>query len=339
MSILDGRLLNSANVWASTKEDLVALYNCAHTGAVTVRTSLLNGFAHDDSTHQYRFFDAGSMDLFPKDIYTTEAQSRLEVEKVSSLNTLGYSPVALKDYIDIVKSIGQETGGKPVIFSVTGTVPEIVECYHLLALEVERDGLEWMMEVNLSCPNIDGKPPPAYSKPQLLQYLAGLQTVTLGASTMKIGIKTPPYTYQGQFDDLIDALLETTSGGSPCPISFITATNTLGSSLVLDASNDAPAICSSNGSGIGGLAGAALHPLALGNVRTIRRMLDRHVELGDISIVGVGGVSDGAGYHRMRNAGAAAVGIGTALGSYGIDIFEKILNGATALSENKGERK
>lgn len=339
MTTLGGKLLNSANVWASTKEELVALYDCPHTGAVTVRTSLLNGFAHDDSIHQYCFFDAATMAVYSDDIHKTESQSGPKIEKMSSLNTLGYSPVALKDYIDIVKNIGQKPRGKPVIFSVTGTVTEVVECHHLLALEAEQDGLEWMMEVNLSCPNIDGKPPPAYSKPQLLEYLVGLQTVTSEAPTVKIGIKTPPYTYQGQFDDLIAALLEATFGGVSCPISFITATNTLGSSLVLNPANNASVICSSNGLGIGGLAGAALHPLALGNVRIIRRMLDKHKELENILIIGVGGVSDGAGYRRMINAGASAVAIGTALGSYGIGIFRKIVKEAAALSGDDGGEK
>ena len=339
MTFLGGKLLNSANVWASTKEDLVELYDCPHTGAVTVRTSLLNGFAHDDSIHQYCLFDADTMTICQDDVDKTEPRPRLKVESVSSLNTLGYSPIALEDYIDIVRSITQKTHRKPVIFSVTGTASEVIECYRLLAFEAEQDGFEWMMEVNLSCPNIDGKPPPAYSKPHLLEYLAGLQPVTSRAPTMKVGIKTPPYTYQGQFNDLIDALLEITSGGGSCPISFITATNTLGSSLVLNPATNASAVCSSNGSGIGGLAGAALHPLALGNVRTIRRMLDKHERLRKISIIGVGGISDGAGYRRMINAGASAVAIGTALGSHGIDIFEKIMSEAATLSGDDGKER
>ena len=48
-------LLNSASPWATTNEDLQALYDCPYTGAVTVRTSLLGGFNHDDTIHQYAF--------------------------------------------------------------------------------------------------------------------------------------------------------------------------------------------------------------------------------------------------------------------------------------------
>ena len=52
-------LLNSANPWATTKEDLQALYDCPSTGALTIRTSVLGGFQHDDQIHQYRIFGNG----------------------------------------------------------------------------------------------------------------------------------------------------------------------------------------------------------------------------------------------------------------------------------------
>ena len=65
----------------------------------------------------------------------------------------------------------------------------------------------------------------------------------------------------------------------------------------------------------------------MGNVRTIRRMLDQHPALKDIGVIGVGGVSDSAGFRRMMKAGASAVAIGTALGTHGASIFAKIAEG------------
>jgi dihydroorotate dehydrogenase (fumarate) len=67
----------------------------------------------------------------------------------------------------------------------------------------------------------------------------------------------------------------------------------------------------------------------LGNVKTIRKMLDesRCEELKGITVVGVGGVSDAAGFRRMRKVGAGAVGVGTALGREGVGVFEKIAQG------------
>jgi len=81
--------------------------------------------------------------------------------------------------------------------------------------------------------------------------------------------------------------------------------------------------------GLGGLAGAPLHPLALGNVCTIRRMVDARKDkgLGHVQIIGVGGVLDAEGYMRMRAAGADVVGLATGLGILGREVFGGIERG------------
>ena len=332
----DPPLLNSANPWATTKEDLEALYKCPHTGAVTIRTALANGFNHDNAAHQYCFFEPESHIV---KVHSAEAHppsphlTIIPEDPFSSLNTLGYSPFSVHEYLQIINDLllsldleGKPT--KPIIISVAGSTSEVLDHYrsmsHLqLSLnQSHKISARLLMEINLSCPNIAGRPPPAYSRDELLKYLMPLIDADPGGwGTIEVGIKTPPYTYQTQYDELISALLESSKGR--CPISFITATNTLGSSLVLSTSLT-PALNSSTGTGIGGLAGSALHPLALGNVATIRRMLDEHEPLQHIGIIGVGGVSDAAGYERMRAVGAAAVGVGTALGVQGVAVFERI---------------
>lgn len=72
------------------------------------------------------------------------------------------------------------------------------------------------------------------------------------------------------------------------------------------------------------LAGAALHPLALGNVATFRRLLDQSDDTKNILIIGIGGVSDAAGVKRMQAVGAGAVGLASSLGTHGVKIFELI---------------
>ena len=144
---------------------------------------------------------------------------------------------------------------------------------------------------------------------------------------------------------MINALLESAKAEPshlPCPITFITATNTLGSSLLLQPTTESTSessephkvfhhvLNSANGTGIGGLAGAPLHPLALGNVYTIKGHLFQHDELNHIQIIGVGGVEDAEGFKRMRAVGAAAVGVGTALGRKGVHVFEDIAKGLKA---------
>lgn len=319
------KLLNSATPWATTKEQLQRLYECPFTGAVTIRTSLLEGFDHDDSIHQYAFLTDNDGTL------RTPGHSSMAPGKVSSLNTFGYSPESLTTYLGIVCDIYKNDTSrdaerkKPFIFSVSGTPEEVVDCYHKIVLSRHPYVGRMLMEINLSCPNISGKPPPAYSKVELAKYLDALNTLDCVHGGIEVGIKTPPYTHQQQFEDLISALAESTMRSGQRPIDYITATNTLGNCLLLDPKdNCVPLIRSYNGVGIGGLAGAALHPLALGNVRTLRRMLDAHEELANIGIIGVGGVADGAGFNRMLRVGAEAVAVGTAYGCEGIGIFEKI---------------
>ena len=329
----DPPLLNSANAWASTNEDLEALYKCPYTGAITIRTALANGFEHDDATHQYCFFEPkGHKVREPSQEACQLHQGTTLLEPISSLNTLGYSPFSVGQYLKMIENLMlsqqlEDSPTKPVIFSVAGSPDEILNHHRSISRlqinlnQTQRISAKFLMEINLSCPNIARKPPPAYSKDELLKYLTPLVDEDPGGVGIMVGIKTPPYTYQTQFDELISALLESSKGC--CPISFITSTNTLGSSLVLS-EYLAPALKSPTGTGIGGLAGSALHPLALGNVATIRRMLDSHELLQHIEIIGVGGVSDAAGYERMRTVGAAAVGVGTALGIYGVEVFKKI---------------
>ena len=302
---------------------------------MTIRTASAKGFNSDSAIHQYCFFEPknhrinGHSDGAP----SPPSPGTFRGEPMSSLNTLGYSPLAVPEYLQIISDLlisldlkGKPT--KPIIISVAGSTAEILDHYRSIShlqinlIQSHSISARLLMEINLSCPNIAGKPPPAYSREELLEYLMPLTDADPGGpGTIEVGIKTPPYTYQRQFDELISALLE--SSKSRCPISFITATNTLGASLVLSESFN-PALYSSAGTGIGGLAGSALHPLALGNVATIRRMLDAQKPLQHIEIIGVGGVSDAAGYERMRAVGAAAVAVGTALGVQGVVVFERI---------------
>jgi len=201
-------------------------------------------------------------------------------------------------------------------------------------------GMRLWMEINLSCPNISGKPPPAYDEDALREYFVAVRHAKAqerSRRSVEVGIKTPPYTNPRDFDTVKRALLGSASGGGKeVPISFITATNTLGSSLLLSPSpvssssaspSFTPTLSSADALGIGGMAGSPLHPLALGNVRMLRRMLDSSDVLKGIMVIGTGGVSDAAGFERMMAVGAEIVGVGTALGRKGVGVFEEISKG------------
>ncbi|OCL13295.1 FMN-linked oxidoreductase, partial [Glonium stellatum] len=339
-------LLNSANPWCTTLEELQELYNCPFTGAVTTRTSLLNGFPHDPDIHQYAFFN-------PTTHNASHDSANASADQTGSLNTLGYSPILLGEYLNFIKTISDRTREardiasatlssptastrlsspiiKPFIISVTGSIEEVLRCYRLITAHQQEVIMPLAMEINLSCPNIPGQPPPAYHADRLAEYLIALKaevaTQQPTATQIPIGIKTPPYTHADQYNSLTNALLASATASPttlPTPVSFITATNTLGSALLLSPRFEAPSsptltttgpsstpsapaprkvlhstLNSAAGTGIGGLAGAPLHPLALGNVYTIKGELFRHAELEAIQIIGVGGVEDADGFRR-----------------------------------------
>ncbi|RMZ73575.1 dihydroorotate dehydrogenase [Pyrenophora seminiperda CCB06] len=335
-------VLNSANPWCTTLEQLEELYNCPHTGAITTRTSLLDGYPDDPLHHQYAFFNPTNLAASPPN--TDSSTTTIDATKTASLNTLGYSPLPLSDYLRFVEQISDKlkahhpssSSHKPIILSVTGTAPEITQCYRLIATLQPRVLMPLAMEINLSCPNIPGHPPPAYNSSALSTYLSALNTELGGSDpeTIAIGIKTPPYTYADQFTALVNAIMSSLvdkKGKKRTPVSFITATNTLGECMLLDSgtptvtnSRFKHTLMSTAGSGIGGLGGAPLHPLALGNVYEIKRRLLQHEELINIQIIGTGGVEDSEGFGRMRAVGASAVGVGTAFGRKGVVVFEEI---------------
>ncbi|KAL6700407.1 hypothetical protein J3F84DRAFT_358079 [Trichoderma pleuroticola] len=322
-------LLNTASPWATSHAHLAALLRCPSVGAVTTRTSLVAGFPHAPDTHRYALFDpatsAGTATFSgpPEDSNDNEAgRPDLDTDKIplASLNTLGYSPLPLSEYLSIISSLASSCPPKTIIISVTGSPSEILACHTLISSHATSVPFPLAMEINLSCPNIPNLPPPAYSPASLSSYLDVLPS----ESTIPIGIKIPPYTHAGQFNDLVSCLVGSEANHPPASkLSFLTATNTLGSCLLLDpASSSDDALLP--GGGIGGMAGPPLHPLALGNVATLRRKFDADPRLVHLDIIGVGGVYDGQGYKRMRRVGAMAVGIATALGRQGVRVFTSI---------------
>lgn len=187
------------------------------------------------------------------------------------------------------------------------------------------------IELNTSCPNIRGAPPPSYDLPTLLPLLQVLADAAYQDLTLAIGLKLPPYVYLTQFEDVIRHISTFTRNGRN-PFAFFTSTNTLGSSLLfqeqtldgLVADRSTPFALPTP---LGGLAGEAIHSLSLGNVYTFSRLLKEHPDAAvrSIVVIGVGGVTSRAAMERMKAAGATVVGAATILGRQGVSGFEKLL--------------
>ncbi|KAG7098381.1 hypothetical protein E1B28_000339 [Marasmius oreades] len=321
--IVEPTLVNSSCAWASDFAQLESLYECPHIGAVTTRTATLNGFKEDES-HTVAFSSSTA----------------------SSLNSYGYSPYPLATYLEWIQQLlngnhSTKQPQKPFIISITESKLENLErmVNDIQALRASIDDKDSnpsrvAIELNTSCPNIPGSPPSAYnslsdSDTSLRSLLKVLQTAHQSDHTLTIGLKLPPFVYRQQFTDFITLLKDSGSNSDTksSPISFLTCTNTLGNSLMfLEEIDEAGKFRFAVPTATGGLAGEALHGLALGNVFTFAELLAKEDALKDIAIIGVGGVTTGQAALRMRQAGAAVVGCATLLGIEGVKAFETISN-------------
>jgi dihydroorotate dehydrogenase (fumarate) len=239
--------------------------------------------------------------------------------------------------------------GKPVIISIASSDPTNLR-EMLGTIQVLRDklhdhqapsgGCRIAVEFNLSCPNIANSAPLGYIHENLSPFVVVMRDAITNDPTLTIGCKMPPYLYQAQFIDFLQmlcSLVVDLDGEKRCPISFLTSTNTLGNSLLFSsqatsATNHTVSLPSSDlvqyalPTPLGGLAGENIHALSLGNVFTFKRLIGSrtYVEkgLGDLKIIGVGGVTSKAAVERMRKAGADAVACATLFGREGIRAFE-----------------
>ncbi len=265
--------------------------------------------------------------------------------------------------MDAILSSADETSTKPFIISITSSSPislaSMLDSIQRLRTKLRDDEgtiSRVGIELNTSCPNISGSPPPAYHMASLTPILDVLALYAREDPTLVIGLKLPPYVYSTQFDDLLRAIA-TYSRPDPSDHSrpmnlfaFLTAINTLGQTLFFaeqavplpGKTEAAPTlyeeVSTSTGFALptvlGGMAGEALHPLALGNVYTLRRLLDTHEEISlhEVSIIGVGGVTTRDAHVRMRRAGASVVACATILVRNGVGVFEKL----SIMDDNRG---
>lgn len=169
---------NSACPWASSAEDLEALYSSKYTAAVTTRTATLNGFADDQTKHQVRsplrsFMLRGCGQrklacpgnraplraLRPPPFTPAHPQvAFFGPEAQSTSNSYGYSPYTLETYLGwLAPLLGSSTlPRKQVIVSITGTVEETKTMLVRLQQWADEFKITVGVEFNASCPNFKG---------------------------------------------------------------------------------------------------------------------------------------------------------------------------------------
>jgi dihydroorotate dehydrogenase (NAD+) catalytic subunit len=144
------------------------------------------------------------------------------------------------------------------------------------------------VEVNLSCPNLEGRGS-IFAHDAVLSAEVIAATASCGRPRWaKLSANT---------DRIIDVAEAVVGAGAEA----VTCINTL-LGLAYDPVTLAPTL----GAGGGGLSGRAIHPVA------VRAVHDVHRALPDVPIVGVGGVASAWDAVEMFLAGARAVQVGTA---------------------------
>lgn len=229
-----------------------------------------------------------------------------------SINSMGLPNLGYRAYAELIPEL--KRFGKPVIASVAGLREDDFPMIARVINEATPD----LIEINLSCPNIPGKPQIGYdadASERLIKRVRPLITVPMG-------VKLPPY-----FDPAHHQLMGNVIGR--CGVDYLNLINSVGNALVVNPDDGAVVIKPKGG--FGGLGGAIIKPVALANVRAFYK----HFE-GAMPIIGTGGVLNGVDAFEHLLCGASAVQVGTALVEEGVQAFARLEKELTACLEQKG---
>ncbi|PIN73417.1 dihydroorotate oxidase [Candidatus Woesearchaeota archaeon CG10_big_fil_rev_8_21_14_0_10_45_16] len=231
----------------------------------------------------------------------------------NSINSNGLCNLGYQRYAETIPGLKQH--GKPCIVSVSGLslADNLVMLKELSAVE-EID----LIELNLSCPNVIGKPQVGYDFEQSKEVLKQVSEVC----TKPFGVKLPPYFDFAHFQEMADILNQSS-------VSFVTCVNSLGNGLVIDPETE-EAVIKPKG-GFGGVGGTSIKPFGLSNVRKFRELLRP-----EIQVIGVGGITSGKDVFEYILAGADAVQLGTVFMQEDTPAFERIVKELQEIMKQKG---
>ncbi len=229
-----------------------------------------------------------------------------------SINSMGLPNLGYPAYAKLIP--GLKRFHKPVIASLAGLHPDdFLEG----AKALNAAGPD-LVEVNLSCPNIPGKPQIGYDFEETERLLREIRD----HFSVPFGVKLPPY-----FDPIhhqrMGEILQRIG------VAFVTVINSVGNTLVIDPEQERVVIKPKGG--FGGLGGRIIKPVALANVRAFWKIWgDR------IPIIGTGGVKHGTDIFEHVLCGASAVQIGTILVEEGVGVFTRLAREVTDCLKRKG---
>ena len=238
--------------------------------------------------------------------------------ELGSINSMGLPNHGWRFYAEHAEKHAALNTGKSYFVSVSGlSLEENVQIITQLS------GIDAIaaIELNLSCPNVPGKPQTGYDFEQVQRVLE----VVCPIVKRPLGVKLPPYFDIIHFEQVAAIL-------SQYPLTFVTCINSIGNGLVIDPDTETVAIKPKNG--FGGLGGDYVKPTALANVHQFYRLLPAHIQ-----IIGCGGVKNGQDAFEHILCGASAVQIGTQLMREGTPCFTRIAQELQDLMQQKGYSK
>ena len=235
--------------------------------------------------------------------------------KLGSINSMGLPNHGLPYYLDYVSRAQKDHPAKTYFVSITGF--HVDEDLQLLQT-IQASDFKGIVELNLSCPNVPGKPQTGYD----FETVAQILDAVFSRYSAPLGIKLPPYFDLIHFDQMAAIL-------NRYPLSYVNSVNSIGNGLCIDIERESVLIKPKNG--FGGIGGAYLKPTALANVFAFRQRLNPAIQ-----IIGTGGVLTGQDVFEHILCGADMVQVGTLLHQQGTGVFAKLTAELKTIMQAKG---
>ncbi|MGT2887040.1 dihydroorotate oxidase [Streptococcus didelphis] len=280
-------LMNAAGIYCMTKEELMEIEN-SQAGSFITKTGTLEARSGNP-------------------------EPRYSATSLGSINSMGLPNLGFHYYLDFVRELEKEESSKNHFLSVVGLSPDET---HLILKEIQASDYQGLVELNLSCPNVPGKPQIAYDFEMTENILSDI----FSYYKKPLGIKLPPYFDIVHFDQAASIF-------NKFPLSFVNCINSIGNGLVID---DEQVVIKPK-QGFGGIGGDYIKPTALANVHAFYQRLNPSIQ-----IIGTGGVKSGRDAFEHILCGASMVQIGTALQEEGPAIFSRILKELEEIMLEKG---
>lgn len=283
----DNCLMNAAGVYCMTREELAEV-DASAAGSFVTKTGTLTKRAGNPE---------------PRYADTT----------LGSINSMGLPNLGYQYYLDYVIELQNQPNSKNHFLSLVGMSPEET---HTILKAVQASDYQGLVELNLSCPNVPGKPQIAYD----FETTEAILTEVFTYYTKPLGVKLPPYFDIVHFDQAAAVF-------NKFPLTFVNCINSIGNGLVID--DETVVIKPKNG--FGGIGGDYVKPTALANVHAFYQRLNPSIQ-----IIGTGGVKTGRDAFEHILCGASMVQLGTILHQEGPAVFERITNELKAIMDEKG---